>query len=165
MSQIRRYMGVCPQVVLYASLNIALVTGHVCIVNVTFKIVRTMQFDILWESLTGLEHLYLFASIKGLHPSHIKRVRHLYVVSFLPPHVLICCLTDSNRSYCGLFKKHSLELMERVKLTEALHMRAGNYSGGMKRRLSVAIALIGDPKIVCLDEPVNCPLKPLDCLS
>lgn len=33
-------------------------------------------------------------------------------------------------------------------------MRAGSYSGGMKRRLSVAIALIGDPKLVILDEPV-----------
>lgn len=46
-----------------------------------------------------------------------------------------------------------------VKLTEAAKMRAGSYSGGMKRRLSVAIALIGDPKLVILDEPVcswNC---------
>lgn len=41
-----------------------------------------------------------------------------------------------------------------VRLTEAARMRAGNYSGGMKRRLSVAIAFIGDPKLVILDEPV-----------
>ena len=41
-----------------------------------------------------------------------------------------------------------------VRLTEAAKMRAGNYSGGMKRRLSVAIALIGDPNLVILDEPV-----------
>ena len=41
-----------------------------------------------------------------------------------------------------------------VRLTEAAKMRAGSYSGGMKRRLSVAIALIGDPKLVILDEPV-----------
>lgn len=42
-----------------------------------------------------------------------------------------------------------------VRLTEAAKMRAGSYSGGMKRRLSVAIALIGDPKLVILDEPVR----------
>jgi len=41
-----------------------------------------------------------------------------------------------------------------VKLTSAAQVRAGSYSGGMKRRLSVAIALIGDPKLVFLDEPV-----------
>lgn len=40
-----------------------------------------------------------------------------------------------------------------VKLTSAAKVRAGSYSGGMKRRLSVAIALIGDPKMIFLDEP------------
>ena len=33
--------------------------------------------------------------------------------------------------------------------------RAGTFSGGMKRRLSMAIAFIGDPKIVFLDEPTT----------
>lgn len=42
-----------------------------------------------------------------------------------------------------------------VKLTESAKVRAGSYSGGMRRRLSVAIALIGDPKLVFLDEPVH----------
>ena len=31
--------------------------------------------------------------------------------------------------------------------------QSGKYSGGMKRRLSVAISLIGDPKVVYMDEP------------
>lgn len=42
-----------------------------------------------------------------------------------------------------------------VKLTNAAKMRASSYSGGMKRRLSVAIALIGDPRVIILDEPVS----------
>lgn len=42
-----------------------------------------------------------------------------------------------------------------VRLTEAARVRSRSYSGGMKRRLSVAIALIGEPKLVILDEPVN----------
>ena len=46
-------------------------------------------------------------------------------------------------------------LLDEVRLTESTNGRAGSYSGGMKRRLSFAIALIGDPKLVILDEPVN----------
>ena len=38
-------------------------------------------------------------------------------------------------------------MLEEVKLGEAGGVRAGAYSGGMKRRLSVAIALLGDPQV------------------
>jgi ABC-type multidrug transport system ATPase subunit len=47
------------------------------------------------------------------------------------------------------------ELLERTKLTAAARRRSSGYSGGMKRRLSVAIALIGDPEVVYLDEPTT----------
>ncbi|CAN6924227.1 unnamed protein product [Brassica oleracea] len=47
------------------------------------------------------------------------------------------------------------KLLADVKLTGAAKIRAGSYCGGMKRRLSVAIALIGDPKLVFLDEPTT----------
>ncbi|XP_027126461.2 ABC transporter A family member 2-like isoform X2 [Coffea arabica] len=93
MSNIRRMIGVCP------------------------------QFDILWDALSGQEHLHLFASIKGLPPASIKLVTQ--------------------------------KSLAEVKLTEAARIRASSYSGGMKRRLSVAIALIGEPKLVILDEPTT----------
>lgn len=93
MTNIRRMIGVCP------------------------------QFDILWDALTAQEHLHLFASIKGLHPSTIKSV--------------------------------SQKSLAEVNLTSASSQRSGSYSGGMKRRLSVAISLIGDPKLVFLDEPTT----------
>ncbi|MGB2541554.1 ATP-binding cassette domain-containing protein, partial [Leuconostoc suionicum] len=40
-----------------------------------------------------------------------------------------------------------------VDLTSQLDKRVSGYSGGMKRRLSLAIALIQDPQLLILDEP------------
>ena len=42
-----------------------------------------------------------------------------------------------------------------MKLTQEAKMKARSYSVGMKHRLSVAITLIGDPKLVILDGPVH----------
>jgi len=42
-----------------------------------------------------------------------------------------------------------------VKLTSVAHNQISTYSGGMKRRVSVAIACIGNPKIIFLDEPTT----------
>jgi len=45
------------------------------------------------------------------------------------------------------------ELLERVNLTEARDQTLGGYSGGMKRRFGIAVALIGDPELIIVDEP------------
>lgn len=81
------------------------------------------QHDLLWETLTGREHLLFYGRLKNLKGAD-----------------LIQAVEESLRSvnlfYGGVGDK-----------------RAGQYSGGMKRRLSVAISLIGDPKVVYMDEP------------
>ncbi|MBM2621753.1 ATP-binding cassette domain-containing protein [Actinoplanes sp. LDG1-06] len=47
------------------------------------------------------------------------------------------------------------EVLEAVGLTGAARKRSGSYSMGMGQRLGIAGALLGDPPVVILDEPVN----------
>ncbi|XP_049934331.1 ABC transporter A family member 7-like isoform X2 [Nymphaea colorata] len=81
------------------------------------------QYDLIWETLTGREHLLFYARLKNFKGSKLQQV------------------VDQSLKTVNLFG-----VGDRL---------AGKYSGGMKRRLSVAIALIGDPQVVYLDEPTT----------
>ncbi|HKF79642.1 MAG TPA: ATP-binding cassette domain-containing protein [Thermoleophilaceae bacterium] len=47
------------------------------------------------------------------------------------------------------------DLLERLGLTDAADRKVGGYSGGMKRRLDLALALVHEPSILFLDEPTT----------
>ncbi|MFD3700463.1 ATP-binding cassette domain-containing protein [Streptomyces sp. NPDC058646] len=52
-------------------------------------------------------------------------------------------------------RRTAAELLERFDLTEAARKPASAYSGGMKRRLDIAMTLVGSPRIIFLDEPTT----------
>ncbi|VDM62451.1 unnamed protein product [Angiostrongylus costaricensis] len=79
------------------------------------------QYNILFNSLTVIEHLEFFCKLKG-------------------------------REY---FVKEAVDLLKRLKIDFKMTSRAGVLSGGQKRKLSLAIALIGGSEIVMLDEPTS----------
>jgi ABC-2 type transport system ATP-binding protein len=47
------------------------------------------------------------------------------------------------------------ELLARFNLTDAAARKVATYSGGMRRRLDIAMSLIGEPKVIFLDEPTT----------
>lgn len=51
--------------------------------------------------------------------------------------------------------KRTGELLERFQLSDAADRRVGTYSGGMRRRLDLAMSLIGNPSVIFLDEPTT----------
>ncbi|XP_070027324.1 ABC transporter A family member 7-like isoform X3 [Nicotiana sylvestris] len=81
------------------------------------------QHDLLWEKLTGREHLLFYGRLKNLIGADLTQAVEE-------------SLKSVNLFHGGVADKQT-----------------GKYSGGMKRRLSVAISLIGDPKVVYMDEP------------
>ncbi|CAH2041013.1 unnamed protein product, partial [Thlaspi arvense] len=81
------------------------------------------QHDLLWETLTGREHLLFYGRLKNLRGSALTRA------------------VEESLKSVNLFQGGVPD------------KQAGKYSGGMKRRLSVAISLIGDPIVVYMDEP------------
>jgi len=81
------------------------------------------QENVLWDDLTGPEHLAFYGRIKGLFGEELE-------------HQIVYWLNEVN-------------------LLKDKNKTSSQYSGGMKRRLCIAMALIGDPGVVLLDEPTT----------
>uniref|UniRef100_A0A8C7N8Y5 P-type phospholipid transporter n=1 Tax=Oncorhynchus kisutch TaxID=8019 RepID=A0A8C7N8Y5_ONCKI len=82
------------------------------------------QFDAIDDLLTGREHLYLYARLRGVPESDISRVADWGI--------------------------------QKLGLSEYAGRCAGTYSGGNKRKLSTAIAMIGCPALVLLvSQPIS----------
>ncbi|MEJ7633633.1 ATP-binding cassette domain-containing protein [Aeromicrobium sp.] len=64
-------------------------------------------------------------------------------------------MADLNHLPRAVGRQRAAALLEQFDLVEAAGKTPGTYSGGMKRRLDLAMTLMGDPRIIFLDEPTT----------
>jgi len=86
----------------------------------------------------------------GYLPQDFRFFAQLRTYEFLDYVARLAGITNSSK------RKDMVEkMLEGVGLYEARNRYANNLSGGMKRRLGIAQALIGDPKVIIVDEPTT----------
>jgi len=81
------------------------------------------QFDVLWDELTGTEHMILFNTLKRVEMEN--------------------------------FDEFVQQRLEDVGLRDSGNLMVGKYSGGMRRRISLALSTMGNPSIILMDEPTT----------
>lgn len=117
--------------------------------NILSGLTQATAGDALMFGLSVKKDMNLIQKIMGVCPQHDILFEDLSSVEHLE---LYCGLKGVPRNQWDLLIKDRLQA---VKLWNVRNQRAGTYSGGMKRRLSMVIATIGDPKIIFLDEPTT----------
>ncbi|SEU18084.1 ABC transporter ATP-binding protein [Paenibacillus sp. NFR01] len=139
--------------------------------NISLQVTKAETFGILGPSGSGKTTLVKL--LNGIDEADAGEVHVLGVkMPALSMLQSIGYMAQSDALYTELSAKENLEffaslyglkggnrvrriadVMEVVNLQEHLRKRVGQYSGGMKRRLSLAIALLHEPPLLILDEP------------
>ena len=86
------------------------------------------QHDILFDQLSAEQHLKLLCRLK---------------------------MIDSGSDSSQTIKKRVEEILDQVSLNKDRHTLSVNLSGGMKRRLSIAMGIVAESKILIMDEPTT----------
>lgn len=88
-----------------------------------------------------------FRSCSGFMPQQQNLYESMTAHTFLNYIAALKCL-DKKRA-----EKEISAIIERVELTDSIDKKMGGFSGGMKQRVLIAAAMLGDPDLLILDEP------------
>jgi len=84
----------------------------------------------------------------GYLPQEFGMYKKLTAYEYLDYVALMKGLTNSKQR-----KRQVTDMLEKVNLMKVINKKVGGFSGGMKQRVGIAQALLGDPQVIIVDEP------------
>ncbi|GEM46596.1 ABC transporter ATP-binding protein [Deinococcus cellulosilyticus] len=121
--------------------------GKSSLIRILATLTRPTRGKLLWngEDITGRPQV--LRSRLGYLPQDFNAYPNLSPLEFLD-YVAALKNIPSLKA-----RKQALELLDALNLSSALHRPIGDFSGGMRQRVGIAQALLGEPDLLILDEP------------
>jgi len=124
--------------------------GKSTLMRILVTLMKPSSGQVLVNGLDLMKDRKEIRSMLGYLPQDFRFFTKLKTYEFLDYAARLAGLTSSR------IRKDTVDkMLEEVGLYEARNRYANNLSGGMKRRLGIAQALIGDPKMIIVDEPTT----------
>ena len=124
--------------------------GKSTLMRILVTLMKPSSGEVLVNGLDLMKDRKEIRSMLGYLPQDFRFFTKLKTYEFLDYAARLAGLTNTK------VRNETVEkMLEEVGLYEARNRFANNLSGGMKRRLGIAQALIGDPKLIIVDEPTT----------
>jgi ABC-2 type transport system ATP-binding protein len=126
--------------------------GKTTLLRILVGLIRPTRGSVLVDGMdislaTNREHLH---SILGYLPQELGLYNNLTAREFLDYFALMKGLSSSQKR-----RQKIEEVIRLVSLESEMNRRLATFSGGMKRRVGIAQALLGEPQMIVLDEPTE----------
>jgi ABC-2 type transport system ATP-binding protein len=121
--------------------------GKSTLMRILATVTKPTSGRVLWNNVDTAQEPDVLRAVLGYLPQDFGVYPHLSALEFLDYMAAAKGLSRASG------RKRIAALLELLNLTDAARRHLGTYSGGMRQRVGIAVALLNDPRVLIMDEP------------